>query len=173
MNDDTITLDVRAEIRAGVEPLSKILKTVGTLRDEQHLRVIAPFKPVPLFALLGRKGFNHRELPLGDGEWEVIFSRTPRTADTVPSIEANVLSAAVSSSEMAPEPVVIDARGLEPPQPLVTILEGLAKLPAHGIMQAHTDRRPMHLYSHLAERGYVGESEEQPDGSFITHIRRA
>ena len=72
-----------------------------------------------------------------------------------------------------PEPVTVDARGLEPPQPLVTILEALAGLPAQAVMRAHTDRRPLHLYPQLSDRGFVGESEEQPDGSFITHIRRA
>ncbi|MBK7999202.1 MAG: DUF2249 domain-containing protein [Verrucomicrobia bacterium] len=69
--------------------------------------------------------------------------------------------------------MTVDARGLEPPQPLVTILEALTQLPAGAQMRALTDRRPMHLYGQLTERGFVGESEEQPDGSFITHIRRA
>jgi hypothetical protein len=30
----------------------------------------------------------------------------------------------------------------------------------------------MHLYAQLEERGFVGESEEQKDGGFITHVRR-
>ena len=66
----------------------------------------------------------------------------------------------------------VDARGLEPPQPLVTILEALANLRAGAELRAHTDRRPMHLYAQLEERGFTGESEEQNDGSFITKIRR-
>lgn len=173
MSASIVTLDVRQEIRAGIEPFTKIMKTVGGLEPGQELRLLAPFKPLPLFSVLARKGFSHREQLIGDHEWEVIFSRTPRTADAVPSIEATAPFAAAPSSQEATEPLIVDARGLEPPQPLVTILEALAKLPAQGVMQAHTDRRPMHLYTHLTERGYVGESEEQPDGSFITHIRRA
>jgi hypothetical protein len=31
----------------------------------------------------------------------------------------------------------------------------------------------MHLYAQLEARGFIGSSEEQGDGSFITHIRRA
>ena len=69
--------------------------------------------------------------------------------------------------------VTLDARGLEPPQPLVVILESLEGLPEGGEIRAHTDRRPMHLYALIEERGYTGESEEQHDGSFITTIRRA
>lgn len=69
--------------------------------------------------------------------------------------------------------LTLDARGLEPPQPLVVILEALAGLPEGAEMRAHTDRRPMHLYALLEQRGFAGESEEQYDGSFITTVRRA
>ena len=67
----------------------------------------------------------------------------------------------------------VDARGLEPPQPLVRILEALTALPGRAELRARTDRQPMHLYAQLEARGFVGETEEQSDGSFITHIRRA
>jgi uncharacterized protein (DUF2249 family) len=70
-------------------------------------------------------------------------------------------------------PLTVDARGLEPPQPLVVILEALMRLPEGAELQARTDRRPMHLYGHLEERGFTGTTEEQPDGSFLTTIRRA
>ncbi len=70
-------------------------------------------------------------------------------------------------------PVMVDARGLEPPQPLVAILEALEHLPKGAQMRAQTDRRPRHLYALLEHRGCTGETEEQHDGSFITTIRRA
>jgi uncharacterized protein (DUF2249 family) len=54
---------------------------------------------------------------------------------------------------------------------MVKILEALAALPAGAELRARTDRRPVHLYPHLEERGFAAESEEQSDGSFITHIR--
>ncbi|MBK8001480.1 MAG: DUF2249 domain-containing protein [Verrucomicrobia bacterium] len=67
----------------------------------------------------------------------------------------------------------VDARGLEPPQPMVVILETLSELPERAELRAHTDRRPLHLYPLLEQRGFSGETEEQHDGSFITIIRRA
>jgi uncharacterized protein (DUF2249 family) len=70
-------------------------------------------------------------------------------------------------------PVIVDARGMEPPQPLVIILESLEQLPAGAEMRARTDRRPLHLYALLEQRGFTGETEEQHDGSFITTIRGA
>ncbi len=69
--------------------------------------------------------------------------------------------------------IEVDARGLEPPQPMVRILEALSALPGEATLRAHTDRRPLHLFPLLAERGFQAESEEHSDGSFITHIRRA
>ena len=68
--------------------------------------------------------------------------------------------------------VEVDARGLEPPQPLVVILEAVARLPAGAKLRAQTDRRPLHLYPLLEQRGFVAETEEQHDGSFITDIQR-
>ena len=66
--------------------------------------------------------------------------------------------------------VFLDVRGLEPPQPMVRILETLASLPLDAALRACTDRRPMHLYAQLARRGFAAETEEQQDGSFITCI---
>lgn len=77
-----------------------------------------------------------------------------------------------SAAETEPTEIIdVDARGLEPPQPMVKILEALAVLPAGAELRAHTQRKPAHLYAQLEERGFVGETKEQSDGSFITKIR--
>jgi quercetin dioxygenase-like cupin family protein/uncharacterized protein (DUF2249 family) len=67
--------------------------------------------------------------------------------------------------------VDLDARGLEPPQPLVKILEALGTLPPGRHLRARTDRRPLLLYPQIEERGFKAETEEQSDGSFLTQIR--
>jgi uncharacterized protein (DUF2249 family) len=71
------------------------------------------------------------------------------------------------------EVIELDLRGLEPPQPMVRILEILATAPVGATVRARTDRRPMHLYALLEDRGWRGETEEASDGGFITHISRA
>jgi uncharacterized protein (DUF2249 family) len=55
---------------------------------------------------------------------------------------------------------------------MITILEAVAALPDGAELRARTDRRPMHLYAQLEERGFVGQTEEQNDGSHVTHIQR-
>jgi uncharacterized protein (DUF2249 family) len=71
--------------------------------------------------------------------------------------------------------VELDARGLEPPQPMVLILEALDSLPPDGEIRARTDRNPVHLHTLLAERGYASHTQPCPDHDhgFLTHIRRA
>jgi uncharacterized protein (DUF2249 family) len=174
MSDTTIKLDVRNDIRNGQEPFGKIMQTVGGLKDTEQLLLIAPFEPAPLYAVLAQRGFAHQSKPLPTGDWEILFSRTEGAPASTTTPPAPALTAhAPASRACNGTPVLdVDARGLEPPQPLVKILEALASLPLGVKLRAHTDRRPMHLYAQLEERGFIGESEEQQDGSFITHVRR-
>lgn len=151
MDNTVVTLDVREHINAGREPFSAIMQAVSRLENHQKLLLIAPFEPAPLYSVMARKGFEYASTPRDNGDWEVLFS---------------------PSAEEEPSTTIdLDVRGLEPPEPLVKILEAVAALPEKTDLRAHTDRRPVHLYSQLEERGYTSESEEQSDGSFVTLIR--
>ena len=67
--------------------------------------------------------------------------------------------------------IELDARGLEPPQPLMKTLEAVASLPNGATLRLHTRWRPALLYAELERRGFSGQSEEQSDGSYLTYIR--
>jgi uncharacterized protein (DUF2249 family) len=171
MKHKFITLDVREDIRRGREPFSRIMQAVASLKPDESLRLLAPFEPKPLFGVLAQQGFSNTATQTAAGDWEVFFTRSPHAA-TVPA--AASASAPAPTAACSGTPVLdVDARGLEPPQPLVKILETVTSLPRGARLRARTDRRPMHLYAQLESRGFVGESEEQPDGSFITYIRHA
>ncbi len=171
MSVKVVTLDVREDLRQGREPFSRIMQTVAGLAADEMLRLLAPFEPRPLFPVLARQGFSHRTGRIANGDWEVWFERGVAAPAAPPS---EVAVAAPSAAPAQNTGVVeVDARGLEPPQPLVRILEAVATLPPTGRLRARTDRRPMHLYAQLAERGLVGETEEQSDGSYVTQIHHA
>lgn len=68
------TLDVRPILQAGGEPFGEIMQAVADLEPQQGLRLLASFKPVPLFAVMEQKGFRHEARPLDDGDWEVVFT---------------------------------------------------------------------------------------------------
>jgi uncharacterized protein (DUF2249 family) len=159
-----VTLDVREDIQRGREPFSRIMTTVTGLGPADELVLIAPFEPTPLYAVLAPRGFAHEARELESGVWEIRFTREP-VAESAPK--------PTQKTEDPPSAeVTVDARGLEPPQPLVKILEALATLPEGARLVALTERRPMHLYAQLEERGFVGESKALEDGSFMTYVQR-
>ncbi len=168
----TVIIDVREDIRAGREPFSKIMNAAAALRADAQLLVIAPFEPVPLFKVLEKQGFLYTSKPVASGDWEVCFFRQSKRSPSGDRV-AGAAPVASSNSGFLPANVVqVDARGLEPPQPMIKILEAVAGLPDGAQLEACTDRRPLHLYAPLQDRGFIAETQEQPDGSFLTRVRR-
>ena len=174
MSKKVITVDVREDIKNGREPFSKIMHAVSALKGGEDLLLIAPFEPAPLYGVLAQQGFSHEAKPTDTDDWQVLFTRDSEAAS--PSKKTAAPPKSPRSSNPAAcngTPVVeVDARGLEPPQPLVKILEALATLPEGARLRTHTDRQPIHLYAQLEERGFAGETTEQKDGSYITNISR-
>lgn len=69
--------------------------------------------------------------------------------------------------------ILIDARGLEPPEPMERVMQALALLrPGQGI-RFLLHREPFPLYPLLAERGYRHETRMADDGSYVILIRQA
>jgi uncharacterized protein (DUF2249 family) len=162
MSTRIVTVDVREDIRVGRVPFSKIMLAVDGLRANEDLLLIAPFEPVPLFEVLAMRGFSHIKRHTPEGDWEILFTRQSRATE----------STCAQPGGKSDDILEVDARGLEPPEPLIKIMECLSTVPAGRELRAHTDRKPMHLFPLLAEKGFIGESEKQKDGSFITRIRR-
>jgi tRNA 2-thiouridine synthesizing protein A len=68
--------------------------------------------------------------------------------------------------------MILDNRGLEPPQPMMRTLAALEKLPDGETLTIINDRRPMFLYEQLEELRYKQQTEQQEDGSFKIQIFR-
>jgi len=70
-------------------------------------------------------------------------------------------------------PVIVDARGLMPPEPLNLTLEALDTLPPGGEVILILYREPGPLYDILRRNGYTHRTETTPEGEFhIRHTRR-
>ena len=75
-------LDVREDLRKGKDPFLKIMATVSELGPGEDLELIAPFEPLPLYTVLGAKGFSHQAERTTEGDWSVRFHKgQPKTAD--------------------------------------------------------------------------------------------
>lgn len=167
---DALTLDVREELRRGGEPLARILKAVDALRPGQGLRLLATFEPLPLYTVLGRKGFRHEAREWGPGDWEVLFSpvSTPSAAEQVATGDHRS-----TDTRGWPAPLArLDNRHLAPPEPMVRILEALERLPAGAVLEAINEREPVFLYPELEKRRAQIHTDPQSDGSVRLLIRR-
>jgi len=69
--------------------------------------------------------------------------------------------------------VQLDVRGLEPPQPMVRVLEALDRLAPGAELEVRHDRRPLLLYPQLDARGYVYETDKPEPGLVRIRIRRS
>ena len=174
------TLDVRPILKAGGEPFPEIMKAVSRLGTEQGLRLLASFKPVPLFAVMQKKGYAHDEKELGGGDWEVVF--TPGKSST--SAPLDVAAAAAASNHPTDSKPgqddasgwpdarhTLDNRGMMPPEPLVITMEAVEGMASGEVLECFYDREPLLLYPELQSRGHFAHCEKIGPSDYRVLIR--
>lgn len=68
--------------------------------------------------------------------------------------------------------ILVDARGLEPPEPMEKVMTTLELLRPGQSIRMLLHREPFPLYAILAERGYRHDTTMQADGSYVILISR-
>jgi len=154
-----VEVDVRDDIRRGGEPFARIMTAATALGPADALVVRAPFEPKPLYTALGRRGLAHWTECLAADDWRVWF--WPGEA-----------SASSPTAAPAAGDTTLDVRGLEPPQPMVQVLEHLEALQPGGTLTVLHERRPMFLYPQLDARGFRHETDNTQPGLVRIVIRR-
>lgn len=69
----TTILDVRPDLERGDEPFVRIMEAAAGIHPGESLLLIAPFEPVPLYGVLGGRGFQHETHQIAPNEWVVRF----------------------------------------------------------------------------------------------------
>lgn len=165
-----VVLDVRDDLRAGREPFSAIMSAVGRLGEGEVLRLRTIFEPAPLFDLLAKRGFRHEAVAHAGDDWSSWFWRP----DASPGSEGDASAAnAVEALAAGDSAVVLDVRGLEPPEPLMRTLAALESLPPGKVLVQVNVRVPQLLFPMLAERGFACEVDESRAGVVLVRIWRA
>jgi len=164
-----LVLDVRDILRSGGEPFGAIMQSVAALAPGQGLRLFATFEPVPLFSVLGSRGFTHTAKQLGGGDWEVLFM-PQKTADSSVAKNADVIRPQPFDE---PPQRSLDNRFLPPPEPMLRTLQALEGLSAGKILEMFVDREPLLLYDELRQRGHDFVTDKQDDGSYRVRMRRS
>jgi uncharacterized protein (DUF2249 family) len=160
---EALELDVRPVLAKGGDPFHLIMKTLDGLADSVALHLVVGFEPTPLYAVMRMRGRAALTERLVDAVhvWfyrdAALPAEPPRGAERVP------LAA----------PVHLDVRGLEPPAPMVAILERLAELGPGAQLIVRHHREPVLLYDKLTLRGYAARTERRGEGDYVVHIAPA
>ncbi|WJS84250.1 DUF2249 domain-containing protein [Paracoccus sp. TOH] len=162
---DIVTLDVRPILAEGQEPLAAIMAAADALAEGQTLRLIAPFRPVPLFRVMERQGFLHSETPLGGNAWQIDFRRPEQALSLGSALEAFSW----------PEPsAFLDLTGLSEAEALARLTAALEAAAAGEVVFALLEREPATLLPRLAEAGHQWAGNHAADGSgYRLLLRRA
>lgn len=151
------TVDVRQAQQRKEDPFSQIMAAVNQIPEGAVLLLRNTFEPLPLYDVLGKRGFVPWARQLGPEDWEVYFFNAGRPAG------GNGAPLAATSQPIEGEPaatITIDVRDLVPPQPMMRILDALAQLRPGQTLLVHHVRRPAYLYPKLAELGCTQETKE-------------
>ncbi len=168
--DRIVDVDVREDLRAGREPFARIMEARTSLPPDGVLRLRAIFEPYPLYAVMERQGLAHWTERLADDDWRIWFwaedaagldapsgseASGPWKADTAGSADREDVPAGA---------VVLDVRGLEPPEPMVRTLEALERLAPGTTLVQLNERIPRFLLPRLEQRGFTYHIRQQrPD----------
>ncbi len=150
-------LDVRPILGTGKDPFSDIMAKVEELNSDEILLLINSFEPVPLYSVLGKKGFNH----VTQKEEDVFKIYFYRNAKPESNGDNDAETNYAGSNQVDFENIIeLDVRGLEPPEPMVKILETLPKIDEKTLLLVHHHREPLMLYPKLEERGYTAQANK-------------
>ena len=164
--EQIITLDVRAMLSGGTDPLKHIQQTVKQLLPGQILKIVNTFEPTPLIKLLEKQGFQSYTDLVETDRIETYFSKTDAGADvsTAPiATSGDDWDKLMKSFEDKLQE--IDVRHLEMPMPMMMILESLDELPSGTALYVHHKRIPVFLLTELKDRNFdyrireISESE--------------
>ena len=166
-----VELDVREDMRSGREPFARIMSAVAALGASDVLLLRTIFEPAPLFGVLAKRGFASESRASGPDDWSSWFWRP----DAQASEQSDVQAAAPSAQTVAQDEavIVLDVRGLEPPEPLMRTLAALETLPDGYVLQHVNTRVPQLLFPLLAERGFACEVDESLAHVVTVRIWRA
>ena len=161
-------LDVRKDIAGGSDPLKEIIRTVKQLKEDDVLLLINSFEPVPLYTVLKRKGYEHWA-ERNNSEWRIYFYKNRKGNSLTDEKEKAAITPDITGEEKIDE---LDVRDLEPPEPMVRILEKISVMDEDTVLLVHHHREPVMLYPKMEERGFGAITNKINDNYFKVLIKK-
>ncbi len=161
---NVIDLDVRPILETGVDPFNVIMEELKKLSDNETLKIINTFEPIPLLNIIKSKGYEYETERPEDGTVHTFIRRI--TDDAPPQeekkAEENISNMTFEDLERKYENrlVEIDVRDLEMPMPMVSILEAIETLEEDQALYVHHKRLPQYLLPEIKERDFDYKEKE-------------
>jgi uncharacterized protein (DUF2249 family) len=165
-------LDVRDAIASGGEPFGLIQAAAGRVKPGERLILVAPFEPAPLYTVLAKRGFDHWCEQVGPAHYRVHFLKKGAPAVEPPEAAPSPKAAPAATSSEFAAVVTIEAN-LEPPLPMMQVLEALAGIAPGERLLVHHVRRPVHLLARLEAEGHLVAVTEVSTGQVEVVITKA
>lgn len=159
--EQIIDLDVRPIIDAGEDPLSLIVGKVKSIPKGSALKIINSFEPTPLISLLKKQGFESFVDNIEDHLVETYFYRVGDAALEINEPKNNSEGWEELLKHFEGKLVNVDVRHLEMPQPMMTILESIEKLPEGNALFVYHKRIPVFLLPELRDRKFDYRIKEE------------
>lgn len=169
--EQIIDFDVRDLLASGQDPLTLILGKIKTVNPGQVLKIINTFEPVPLIKMLEKQGFIVYVDAIDESLVETYFYK--EIGENEVSVEPTTNASSGWDevvNRFADKLVTIDVRELEMPQPMLTILSELDKLPEDRALYVHHKRIPVFLLPELADKNFDYRINEISDGNVLLLI---
>ena len=170
MTAETRHIDVR--IIPPKEKHPRIFAALAELGQGERLEIINDHDPKPLWYQLEMESpgqFSWTYLEEGPEVWRIAIARTAGTPAPRPQADPSLPVREARPRRLGPH---LDNRGLEPPEPMVRILEALKTMPDDAELTADMDREPLLLYPRLVEQGYAYDLTQNADGTYLLRIWR-
>ena len=159
--EQIIDFDVRPIIEAGQDPLSSIVAKVKSIPKGGVLKIINTFEPTPLISLLKKQGFESFVDMIDDQLIETYFYKTGDEALNINEKENNSEGWDELEKKFEGKMQTVDVRQLEMPQPMMTILDSIEKLPEGNALFVYHKRIPVFLLPELKERKFDYRIKEE------------
>lgn len=156
--------DVRPLINEGKDPLKLIVDRVKSIPQGHVLKIINSFEPTPLISLLNKQGFESFVDTIDDQLVETYFYKTGNEKVKIDEEANNSEGWEALIKKYDNKMQTVDVRELKMPQPMMTILDSIEKLPDGNALFVYHKRIPVFLLPELKERKFDYRiKEEAPD----------
>lgn len=159
--EQIVDFDVRPFIDAGEDPLSSIVAKVKNIPTGGVLKIINSFEPTPLISLLKKQGFESFVDTIDDQLVETYFYKSGDETLKINEKENNAEGWDELLKKYDGKMLNVDVRNLEMPQPMITILESIEKLPEGNALFVYHKRIPVFLLPELKERKFDYRIKEE------------